>query len=463
MRCRLILPLAAVTLVVSACSAGTGATTTASTAAPTPTLPSVAATPAAPEVPEGPLSAQLVDDLEAVIATLTTTVDTEALVRIGQSGDPRVAWILSDLLRFIQFGPTADTALASFGEVTGLAIPDPAAGGGAWVDITNQLIGWDLPAPPGYQEYKQRLFTPIDERWGPFFSDPESEIDWRFVSWGGVFIDDRPIGDGSPCSVGCIPALDDPATTAASGGDWYPDDSLVFGIVVDGAARAYPKNMMEIHEMVNDVLAGRRVGVPYCTLCGSAQAYFTDSLSTGPVLLRTTGLLNRSNKIMFDLNTYSVFDTFLGRAVSGPLRGAVLDPITVVTSTWGEWKSAHPDTTILAQDGGIGYTYPADPLGGRDDFGPIFPVGPVDPRLPVQSLVLGVELPDGTPVAFPVDLARHAIEDGQDVESAGIRILADGGGLKAQLADGSHLPSHEAFWFAWSQFHPETTVWSPPG
>ena len=50
------------------------------------------------------------------------------------------------------------------------------------------------------------------------------------------------------------------------------------------------------------------------------QAYFTDEVPDGvdrPVL-RTSGLLIRSNKVMYDIQTYSVFDTFLGTAVTGP-------------------------------------------------------------------------------------------------------------------------------------------------
>ena len=55
--------------------------------------------------------------------------------------------------------------------------------------------------------------------------------------------------------------------------------------------------------------------------------------------------------------------------------------------------------------GGSVARYPDDPLRGRDDDGPIFPIGDVDPRLPVQEPVLGVISPDGTAVAFPVEEA----------------------------------------------------------
>jgi hypothetical protein len=224
---------------------------------------------------------------------------------------------------------------------------------------------------------------------------------------------------------------------------------------------------MEVHEMVIDTVGGVRFGMPYCTLCGSAQAYDLASVPDGvePPVLRTSGLLSRSNKVMYDLNTWSAFDTFTGRAVSGPLReaGVVLEQLTVVTATWGDWKAAHPETTILAEDGGIGRTYPADPLDGRDDYGPIFPVGPVDPRLPVQELVLGVETPAGVFIAFPAKVAKATLESGSSVEFAGVRVIPDADGLRAELMDGTPLVTHEAFWFAWSQFHPETDLWSDAG
>jgi hypothetical protein len=416
-----------------------------------------------PEVPTGPLEPSLVEDIEVLISSLGSRPDREAIVRIGESGDARAAWLLADFLRFVQVGPSADAAQSAFERLTGASIAEIPFGA-AWVDASNLLINWDLPAPPEYLDFKRRLFALAEQRWEPFF-DEDAPIDWRLVSWGGVFIDDRLEGDDGRCLKGCIPALDDPAVTPAAEGSWYPDDQIVFGIVVDDEARAYPKNMMEVHEMVNDTLGGRRLGIPYCTLCGSAQAYLTDQVPEGvePLLLRTSGLLIRSNKMMFDLNTYSLIDTFRGTALSGPLadQGVHLQQVSVVTSTWGRWKEAHPETTILAEDGGIGRTYSPDPLGGRDAGGPIFPIGNADPRLPVHTQVLGIEAPDGRFVAFPVDQARSVLDTGGTVELAGVRLIPDGSGLRAEGIDGERVVSHQSFWFAWSQFHPGTLLWSP--
>ncbi len=179
-------------------------------------------------------------------------------------------------------------------------------------------------------------------------------------------------------------------------------------------------------------------------------------------VLRTSGLLSRSNKVMYDLVTQSVFDTFTGDAVSGPLQDAevVLPQATVVRSTWAEWKREHPDTAIIAEDGGIGRSYALDPLGGRDDDGPIFPIGSADDRLGVQEFVVGVILDDGTPLAFPSEDATAAFNAGETVESNGVELRESGDGLVAiDVETGDEIAAHEAFWFAWSQFHPDTELW----
>lgn len=422
--------------------------------------------PPAPASPDGPLDPNVAEILDRVFSNGTF----DDLRMLSDTDDPRVAWVLTDLMRFIRPGEALEVVQRVWSDLTGVEI-DPLS---AWNDATNHMIAWDVPAPPGYAEFKRRIFVLTEPEWGVFFDDADADIDWRHVSSGGVLIDARPLDETiRPCPLGCIPAINDPAVTPASGGDWYPDDAIVFGLEVNGEARAYPKNLMEIHEMTNDELGGRRIGMPYCTLCGSAQAYFTDDVSGASAAdisipndayeLRTSGLLIRSNKVMYEFHTRSLFDTFTGKAVTGPLReaGVQLEELTVVTTTWADWKAQHPDTTILAETRPWGGTYNEDPLRGRDDNGPIFPIGDVDPRLGVQEPVLGVIAPDGSPVAFPVSVARAMLLNRETVELAGVRVALDGQGVRAELPDGTPVASHQSFWFAWSQFHPTTELWLP--
>lgn len=423
--------------------------------------------PPAPDAPDGPLDPAVNAALDTFVTSLHAGgFDDEALETVGASKDPRLAWFVSDLLRFLQGTDRQAVLLETFQRLTAVdPRDDPGFAASPWRSLTDALIAWDLPAPPGYQELKGRIFLEVEPGWEAFFADADAAIDWRLLSWGGVLIDDRRLGDSAPCERGCIPALDDPTLTVAAEGDWYPDERIVFGLQIGTDEVALPRNIMEVHEMVNMTVGGRRLGIPYCTLCGSAQAYLTDSVPAGitvPVL-RTSGLLSRSNKVMYDLETGSVFDTFTGEALSGPLQDAavVLEQATVVVTTWGGWKAAHPQTRIVARDGGIGRDYPLDPLRGRDDDGPIFPIGEVDPRLPVQANVVGVIGPDGTPVAFPVDQAGAVLAAGGEVVFGDIEVRRDGGGLRARVRGGDELPAHQAFWFAWSQFHPATAVWTP--
>jgi Protein of unknown function (DUF3179) len=327
-----------------------------------------------------------------------------------------------------------------------------------WGVVTDHLIAWDIPAPPDYLRAKRTIFTGFVPGWNKIFV--EGDIDWRHVSWGGVLIDNRKY-DTTDEVCRCIPAADNPKASSAKDAMWLKDDDIVFGIGVNGAYRAYPRRIMEVREMVNDTLGGRHLGIPYCTLCGAAQAYFTDRLPEGidRPILRTSGLLVRSNKVMYDINTFSVFDTFLGKAVTGPLaeKKLHLKQTTVVTTDWGTWKKAHPETTVLVEALALGRD--PDFRNGRDADGPIFPVGDVDPRLPVHEDIIGVITASGKPVAFQRSKAFVALQKGDVIAYENVRLKLDAGGIRAVDADGADLGSHQAFWFAWSQFHPQTALW----
>ena len=413
-----------------------------------------------PATPDGPLSEELqaavkVAFVDSMEQTTWGRDQTLALAVIAESKDPRLVWIISDLMRFAASGDLNIALSGAASEIFGKNVQSH----NAWGIVTDHLIAWDIPAPPNYLEVKRGIFTSIVPGWEKIFV--EGDIDWRLVSWGGVLIDDRAY-DTTEQGCNCIPAADNPEVSSAEEATWLKDSDIVFGVEVNGEYRAYPRRIMEVREMVNDTLGGRDLGIPYCTLCGAAQAYFTDQLPAGierPVL-RTSGLLIRSNKVMYDITTFSVFDTFLGNAVTGPLakKNLKLEQATVVTTDWGTWKKEHPETTVLVERLALGRD--PDFRNGRDANGPIFPVGDVDPRLPVHEDIIGVVTASGKPVAFQRSTAFVALKNGAEIAYENVRLKLDAGGIRAVDADGSDLGSHQAFWFAWSQFHPETDLWS---
>ena len=419
-----------------------------------------------PMVPEGPLPESLQKAVRgafvsslAPIGSVTRLIwgqeQSKALAEIVAAKDPRVAWLISDMLRFTWEQEQINELTAA---ATGL-LGKEWSGDDSWIEITDHLIAWNIPAYPDYLKTKRAMFTNFQYGWENLFV--EGDIDWRLVSWGGVPIDNRAY-DTTDALCSCIPAVDNPEVISAEAATWLEDGDIVFGIEVNGEYRAYPRRIMEVREMVNDTLGGRDLGIPYCTLCGAAQAYFTDELPNGikrPVL-RTSGLLIRSNKVMFDINTYSIFDTFLGKAVTGPLAeaGVQLQQATVITTDWGTWKATYPNTTVLVEALALGRNF--DFRNGRDADGPIFPVGDVDPRLPVHEDMIGAITASGKPVAFPRAAAYLALADGQEITFENVRLVLDAGGIRTEGNDGSDVASHQAFWFAWSQFYPATELWS---
>ncbi len=412
-----------------------------------------------PAIPDGPLSPEIENAMKVVFLDSVENGQWSrdqdiALADIAASGDPRLGWIISDLLRFVPDPALAGAMAAASSELFGKQL----GAQNAWGVVTDHLIAWDIPAPPDYLRYKRAIFTGLIPGWDNIFV--EGDIDWRLVSWGGVLIDDRPFDTtDEPCN--CIPAADNPPVLPAAEADWLDDDDIVFGVEVNGEYRAYPRQIMEVREMVNDTLGGRDLGIPYCTLCGAAQAYFTDNLPDGVErpILRTSGLLSRSNKVMYDLTTYSVFDTFLGTALTGPLaeKGIELEQATVITTDWGTWKTEHPQTTVLVERLALGRD--PDFRNTRDANGPIFPVGDVDPRLPVHEDIIGAITETGKAVAFQRSAALVALSQGQEIAFENVRLELDAGGIRAVGQDGADIGSHQAFWFAWSQFHPDTVLW----
>ena len=79
-------------------------------------------------------------------------------------------------------------------------------------------------------------------------------------------------------------------------------------------------------------------------------------------------------------------------------------------------------------------------------------------RATVKRAVAGA-LSVGLLGGLGLGIAPGAMAAGEDITFENVRLVLEAGGIKAVDADGSALGSHQAFWFAWSQFHPGTVLW----
>jgi hypothetical protein len=373
---------------------------------------------------------------------------------IGSSGDLRFAWYLADRLRYGADADAAAPLVAALSRLTGVEAPVEAD---PWTHYVDLLLAWDVAAPPGYLEAKRSLHLAHDPTAAPFF-DESTSLDWRLVTASGAARDE-------------VVPLDDPEVVSVeTGSSWLAGDEPVYGIEVAGEWRAYPRRVLRAHEIVNDTVGRRRIVVAYCEPCGSATAWAADGYGADDVPgsegisaidLASSGLVLAGAPLAYDETTMSLVDTFAGRAVTGALsdRNVTLEPLTVVRSTWADWSDDHGDSSVIAEDGGVGRIYPDDQAPSTTT---VWPVGTRDARLAGDHDVLGVHLADGSTLAFPVADARRAVADEGELTWSGVAVALDAGGLTARSDEGDEpVASHEATWRAWSHFHPDSKLWQP--
>ncbi len=236
-----------------------------------------------------------------------------------------------------------------------------------------------------YFEFKANLHKSIDGRFEKYFKgrSHQSLIRLDEVRWGGV------LQDG-------IPPLRQPKMIDWDEATYLKDSNIIFGIEVNGEARAYPKRILAWHEMFVDTVGGIPVAGVYCTLCGTVILYKTEYKGINHDL-GTSGFLYRSNKLMYDRATQSLWSTLEGKPVIGPLvnKGIELDFMSVVTTTWGHWKELHPHTKVLSletghrRDYGEGIAYKA--YFSSDDL--MFTVPKIDTSLKNKDEILALRLP----------------------------------------------------------------------
>ena len=274
-----------------------------------------------------------------------------------------------------------------------------------------------------------------------------------------------------------IPAVHDPKFVPADAATFLAPDDRVLGLVVDETARAYPVRILDWHEIVNDRIGDIAFAVTYCPLCGSGVV-FRANVGGEQLSFGVSGLLYKSDVLLYDLQTETLWSQLLRRAVSGELRGTRLQSLPVVHTTWNDWKTRHPDSQVLSTDTGHARDYSRSPYGNYDESRAIyFPVGPDAPRFHPKEPVLGVEV-GGNFKAYPFsELEKNGKRELIDVVgNATVTILwnpeayaaelntADNGVGKSDAkgvggTDGNE-PAEAArvFWFAWFAFHPETEI-----
>ncbi|MFQ5580435.1 MAG: DUF3179 domain-containing protein [Nitrospiria bacterium] len=271
------------------------------------------------------------------------------------------------------------------------------------------------------------------------------------------------IQSGGPPKDG-IPAILKPKFVRAEQAAFMEDRDRVLGLMQNGEAKAYPINILNWHEIVNDTVGGRPVLISYCPLCGTGMA-FVPTFKGKDYTFGVSGLLYKSDVLMYDHQTESLWSQIRKEAVTGEMIGSRLTLLPLIHTTWKAWKKEHPLTLILSTDTGYHRDYSRDPYSGYEDEDRLFfPVGKMDKRFRPKTWVLGIER-NGITKAYPFpNLERGPAFITDMLGSEKVRIEYDRASRTARIKNknGDDLPTVVAYWFAWTAFHPETEVYEGP-
>ena len=316
-----------------------------------------------------------------------------------------------------------------------------------------------------------------------------------------------------------IPAIDRPSfVTPADAARWVAPKEPVLALEIKGDARAYPLQILMWHEIVNDVVGGLPVAVTFCPLCNSGIVF--ERVLDGTTLdFGTSGKLYKSDLVMYDRQSHSLWAQIEGLAIVGASAGTKLKLVPANTLSFEEWRATHPTGKVLSRDTGHTRKYGVNPYESYDQpqLAPFLFRGRPDPRRPPKERVVGIKL-GATARAYPWPilverrvvhdrLGDHALvvfyqpgtlsalddeeirrsravgatgafdreldgrtltfettADGFRDRETGSTWTLLGHGVKGPLAGRrlTAVPHIDAFWFAWAAFNPATSVYGEP-
>lgn len=307
--------------------------------------------------------------------------------------------------------------------------------------------------------------------------------------------------------VDAIPAIfaqDDLFVDVAAGDLEWESNEPVVGLEINGDARAYPVRLLSLHEIVNDVVGGEPVAITWCPLCYTSIVF--SRMADRELTFGVSGYLYYNNLVMYDHQSNTLWSQVLAQGIKGAYRGRRLDVLPSLLTTLGAWRELQPATRVLSAERlGTRAEDVRDPYVGYYTSGAAGVAGRTqeDNRLPVKSLVVGINLGD-TARAYPLDLLQErglvldslsatplllvydeglqsvlvylreiegrarSMELGsggvlREIETGTLWDRRSGRGLGGPLAGASltRIAAPLVFWFAWADIHPGTEIYSP--
>lgn len=311
-----------------------------------------------------------------------------------------------------------------------------------------------------------------------------------------------------PTPRGMMPyvAILDPQFVPAAEAGFLQDDDIVIGVARGSVAKTFPAADLAQHGSVNDRMPDGPIEVTWCGVCNTGAVF--RATVKGRLLHFDYDSMVGANEVHKDRETSSRWQQSTGEAISGPLKGARLELYPFVRTSWKEWRRRYPNTVVLKPLPGYDERMPnlnklmraetrsSDGAAPKGAFGH-------DARLRPKEVVAGLRVGSGE-MAFPFSQLRIARVVNEQLGGLPVLVVyqplsdtttafearAKGKVLHFQAldADTTSLTDLETrsswnayglclegplqgaqlktlilmpeFWFAWSEFHPQTRVFT---
>jgi len=278
--------------------------------------------------------------------------------------------------------------------------------------------------------------------------DEELRREWPKTDFSKRTVDLSEIESGGPPKDG-IPALDRPRFMSVRRAElWLKPEEPVIALSVGDQARAYPIQILMFHEIVNDTVGGVPVAVTFCPLCNASMA-FDRRVGAGVLDFGTTGRLRYSDLVMYDRQTESWWQQFVGKGIVGHYAGTKLRRIPSSIVAFADFAASFPKGRVLSRETGFFRPYGRNPYVGYDriDQSPFFPVKK-DARLPPKERVLSVSA-GGRHRIYPLSLLEKHPVLGAVLGDVPYVVLAKPGMNspldQASIREGRPIPAAAAF------------------
>ena len=327
------------------------------------------------------------------------------------------------------------------------------------------------------------------------------------LSWAHAVFAQQPSKATPPAEPPSMPytAVVDPQFVPVTQAFFLIDEDIVIGVAQGNVAKAYPAADVSQHGVVHDEMADGPIIVSWCVTCNTSAVYRSDL--KGRRLHFEWDSMVGANEVERDRETGSLWQQSTGEAISGPLRGSQLELYPFVRTTWKEWRRRFPGTLALKplpgyaevfafRRGRITEGIPGGTSAPKGSFGQ-------DDRLRAKEIVAGLAI-GADAMAFPFSALRTARVVNERVGGTPVVVVHQSSSdtttafdprvngkvyrFTPANADSSSLMDEEThstwdayghcvdgalkgtqlkpvilvpeFWFAWSEFHPKTRVFT---